>query len=99
MPTHLKRSCILAFLIVCAIFFLTLTLLFNNYAQARSYKPWVGTTIGWVNVLMDTTAEAPVATRYAPDTKVTIFAIVSGQAIQPGDPNWYRISTTFYSLP
>jgi lipoprotein-anchoring transpeptidase ErfK/SrfK len=99
MQTYLRRSSILVFLILCAILFLTFNPLFNNHAQARSYKPWVGTTIGWVNVLMDTTAGAPVATRYAPDTKVTILAIVSGQAIQPGDPNWYRISTTFYSLP
>ena len=92
MQTHLKRSSILTFLILCAILFLAFNLLFNNLAQARSYKPWIGTTIGWVNVQMDTTARAPVATRYAPDRKVTIFAIVSGEAIQPGDSNWYRIS-------
>ncbi len=92
MQTRLKRSFILALHVLCATLFLIFNLLSNNLAQASSYKPWTGKTIGWVNVQMDTTAQAPVATRYAPDTKVTIFALVSGQAMRAGDANWYRIS-------
>ena len=92
MQTRLKRSFILALHVLCATLFLIFNLLSNNLAQASSYKPWTGKTIGWVDVQMDTTAQAPVATRYAPDTKVTIFALVSGQAMRAGDANWYRIS-------
>jgi lipoprotein-anchoring transpeptidase ErfK/SrfK len=98
MPTHLKKRFIFIMLILSILLYLSIHLLFSSLAQARSYKPWVGTTLAWVNVQMGTTAKAPIITSYAPYTKVTIFAIVYGQAVQPGNPYWYRISR-FGSFP
>ncbi len=51
-----------------------------------------GTTTGWANVRTAPTTSSAIVTTYAPNTSLTVYATVSGQAVWNNDANWDRIS-------
>src|SRR5579884_552751 len=54
---------------------------------------WTGTTTSWANVRTGPSTGYSVVTVYAPNTQITVYATVSGQAVWSGISNWYRISS------
>ncbi len=61
-------------------------------ASLTRASTWTGQTTGWANVRSGTTTNAHVAAVYAPGTRVTVYATISGQIIWSGISRWYRIS-------
>ncbi len=98
MQTRLGRIAILASLTSLIAIWLMFNPLSTHFIRAASYRPQAGTTIEWANVQTGTTAKAPVVTRYAPHTKVNVYATVSGQPIWHDISNWYRVSN-FNTVP
>jgi lipoprotein-anchoring transpeptidase ErfK/SrfK len=67
----------------------------SRISYASSRKPStvkMGMTIGWVNVRTDTTTSALIDHVDAPNTSLTIYTTVSGQAVSDSNSIWYRIS-------
>ena len=54
---------------------------------------WKGTTTSWANVRTGPSTGYSIVTVYAPNTQITVYATVSGQAVWSGISNWYRISS------
>jgi lipoprotein-anchoring transpeptidase ErfK/SrfK len=85
-----KGSLIILFAFLLALA-LSLLPLFSAGASAQSAATWQGITINWSNVRQGPSTYYAIITTYAPNTKVTVYATVSGQNVW-GTPYWYRIS-------
>lgn len=79
---------------------LAIVLAFSPISAHASYasSTWTGETIGWSNVRAGPSTSYSIAAVYAPNTRVTVYATVSGQAVWGGISSWYRISS-FSSSP
>ena len=61
-------------------------------ATYASAAPWVGVTTSTANVRSGTTTGAHVVATYGANTRVTVYATVSGQVVWSGISAWYRVS-------
>jgi lipoprotein-anchoring transpeptidase ErfK/SrfK len=82
------------FLIPVILFLLAVTA-FSTIAVTNTYAatvPWPGITTSAANVRAGTNTGAPIVAVYAANTRVTVYATVSGQIVWSGISAWYRVS-------
>jgi lipoprotein-anchoring transpeptidase ErfK/SrfK len=84
--SHVLIPMILFLLAVTAFSAIVVT---NTYA---STTPWAGITTGTANVRSGTNTGAGLVAVYGANTRVTVYATVSGQVVWSGISAWYRIS-------
>ena len=79
---------------------LALVIAFNPFAAGSSLaatksaaSTWTGRTTDWSNVRTGPGTGYGIVTVYAPNTVVTVYAMVSGPVVWGGISNWYRITS------
>ncbi len=87
-----KKLCYFGMLsLVLAAFF---TFLPISTPPTLAASTWQGHTNAWVNVRASVNSSSKLVSTLAPDTNVTIYESVKGQAVWGGISTWYRISSS-----
>jgi lipoprotein-anchoring transpeptidase ErfK/SrfK len=61
-------------------------------AQMTPATPFPGKTNNWTNVRKAPNRGGELVSTYAPNTDVTVYEVVNGEAVSSGNASWYRIS-------
>lgn len=91
MKKHLQKHLLAALFA----FGLAILLVASPFASKTSQAAttWSGATINYANVRTGPSTGYGIVTTYAPNTRVTVYASVSGQVVWGGISTWYRISS------
>jgi len=90
-----KKIAVVAFLAVVMVFSFAFSSFNTTTTNAAPYatSTWSGMTTGIANVRSGANTSSHVITTYASNTRVTVYATVSGQVVWGGISKWYRISS------
>lgn len=87
-----KSSLLLSMALLLATLF-SFTLFAGTSFASTASSTWAGRTTGWANARTGTNTGTRLVKTIAPNTRVTVYATVSGQVVWGGIRNWYRISS------